>query len=81
MRAGDTNLCLDRVLVGTEILDNRPEPPSREVRGQMLMPEDVAAACVFAVNPAAARIRPRADDPVYEVAVDREDDMSQRSTT
>jgi NADP-dependent 3-hydroxy acid dehydrogenase YdfG len=37
-------------VVDTEILDNRPEPPSAEVRAQMLMPEDVAAACVFAVN-------------------------------
>ena len=37
-------------VVDTEILDNRPEPPSREVRDQMLMPEDVAAACVFAVD-------------------------------
>jgi len=37
-------------VVDTEILDHRPEPPSAEVRAQMLMPEDVAAACVFAVN-------------------------------
>ncbi len=37
-------------VVDTEILDNRPEPPSAEQRAQMLMPEDVAAACVFAVN-------------------------------
>lgn len=37
-------------VVDTEILDNRPEPPPAEVRAQMLMPEDVAAACVFAVN-------------------------------
>ena len=37
-------------VVDTEILDRRPEPPSREVRDQMLMPEDVAAACLFAVN-------------------------------
>ncbi|MBE2320470.1 SDR family NAD(P)-dependent oxidoreductase [Solirubrobacter sp. CPCC 204708] len=37
-------------VVDTEILDNRPEPPPREVRDQMLMAEDVAAACVFAVN-------------------------------
>jgi NADP-dependent 3-hydroxy acid dehydrogenase YdfG len=37
-------------VVDTEILDNRPEPPPREVRDQMLMPEDVAAACLFAVN-------------------------------
>ena len=37
-------------VVDTEILDHRPEPPSAEQRAQMLMPEDVAAACVFAVN-------------------------------
>jgi len=37
-------------VVDTEILDNRPEPPPAEQRAQMLMPEDVAAACVFAVN-------------------------------
>ncbi len=37
-------------VVDTEILDNRPEPPPREVRDQMLLAEDVAAACVFAVN-------------------------------
>jgi NADP-dependent 3-hydroxy acid dehydrogenase YdfG len=37
-------------VVDTEILDNRPEPPPREVRDQMLMAEDVAAACLFAVN-------------------------------
>jgi NAD(P)-dependent dehydrogenase (short-subunit alcohol dehydrogenase family) len=37
-------------VVDTEILDNRPEPPSAELRAQMLKPEDVAAACVFAVD-------------------------------
>jgi NADP-dependent 3-hydroxy acid dehydrogenase YdfG len=37
-------------VVDTEILDNRPEPPPRELREQMLQPEDVAAACLFAVN-------------------------------
>ena len=37
-------------VVDTEILDNRPEPPSAEQRAQMLRPEDVAAACVFACN-------------------------------
>jgi len=37
-------------VVDTPILDNRPEPPSQELRDQMLKPEDVAAACVFAVN-------------------------------
>ena len=34
----------------TPILDNRPEPPSAELRAQMLKPEDIAAACVFAVD-------------------------------
>src|ERR1700754_1938130 len=35
-------------VVDTPILDNRPEPPSAELRAQMLKPEDIAAACVFA---------------------------------
>jgi NADP-dependent 3-hydroxy acid dehydrogenase YdfG len=34
-------------VVDTPILDNRPEPPSAELRAQMLHAEDVAAACVF----------------------------------
>jgi NAD(P)-dependent dehydrogenase (short-subunit alcohol dehydrogenase family) len=37
-------------VVDTPILDNRPEPPSAEMRAQMLKAEDIAAACVFAVN-------------------------------
>lgn len=37
-------------VVDTPILDNRPEPPSAEMRAQMLRAEDVAAACVFAVG-------------------------------
>ena len=37
-------------VVDTPILDNRPEPPDAETRAQMLHPEDVAAACVFAVG-------------------------------
>jgi NAD(P)-dependent dehydrogenase (short-subunit alcohol dehydrogenase family) len=36
-------------VVDTPILDNRPEPPSAELRAHMLQPEDVAAACLFAV--------------------------------
>jgi NAD(P)-dependent dehydrogenase (short-subunit alcohol dehydrogenase family) len=36
-------------LVDTAILDNRPEPPSAELRARMLHPDDVAAACLFAV--------------------------------
>jgi NAD(P)-dependent dehydrogenase (short-subunit alcohol dehydrogenase family) len=37
-------------VVDTPLLDNRPEPPDAEMRAQMLQPEDVAAACVFAVS-------------------------------
>jgi len=37
-------------VVDTPILDNRPEPPDAETRALMLQPEDVAAACVFAVG-------------------------------
>ena len=37
-------------VVDTAILDNRPEPPDAEARAQMLLPEDVAAACLFAVS-------------------------------
>ena len=34
-------------IVDTPILDNRPEPPPREVREKSLKAEDVAAACLF----------------------------------
>ena len=68
-------------VVDTAILDNRPEPPDAEMRAQMLHAEDVAAACVFAVYAAAARLRARAHDPADGAAGDREDDVSQRSTT
>jgi NAD(P)-dependent dehydrogenase (short-subunit alcohol dehydrogenase family) len=37
-------------LVDTAILDRRPEPPGPELRARMLRPEDVAAACLFAVS-------------------------------
>ena len=37
-------------LVDTPILDNRPSPPDAETRAEMLRPEDVAAACLFAVS-------------------------------
>jgi NAD(P)-dependent dehydrogenase (short-subunit alcohol dehydrogenase family) len=37
-------------VVDTPILDSRPEPPSAELRAHMLAPEDVAAACLFAVS-------------------------------
>jgi NAD(P)-dependent dehydrogenase (short-subunit alcohol dehydrogenase family) len=34
-------------IVDTPILDNRPEPPPKEVRDRALKPEDVASACLF----------------------------------
>lgn len=34
-------------IVDTPILDNRPEPPTKEVRDNALKPEDVASACLF----------------------------------
>lgn len=34
-------------IVDTPILDNRPEPPPREVREASLKPDDVARACLF----------------------------------
>jgi NAD(P)-dependent dehydrogenase (short-subunit alcohol dehydrogenase family) len=34
-------------IVDTPILDNRPEPPPKEIRDRSLKPEDVAAACIF----------------------------------
>ena len=34
-------------IVDTPILDNRPEPPSKEVRDASLKPDDVARACLF----------------------------------
>ncbi|CAA9421174.1 MAG: 3-oxoacyl-[acyl-carrier protein] reductase [uncultured Rubrobacteraceae bacterium] len=34
-------------IVDTPILDNRPEPPGKEVRDLSLKPDDVAAACLF----------------------------------
>jgi NAD(P)-dependent dehydrogenase (short-subunit alcohol dehydrogenase family) len=37
-------------LVDTAILEQRPEPPGAELRARMLQPEDVAAACLFAVS-------------------------------
>jgi NADP-dependent 3-hydroxy acid dehydrogenase YdfG len=37
-------------LVDTAILEQRPEPPGAELRAGMLQPEDVAAACLFAVS-------------------------------
>ena len=37
-------------VVDTPILENRPEVPDAEARTKMLLPEDVAAACLFAVS-------------------------------
>src|SRR3712207_4646518 len=34
-------------IVDTPILDNRPEPPPKEVRERSLKPEDIAQACLF----------------------------------
>lgn len=34
-------------IVDTPILENRPDPPSKEVRDLSLKPEDVAATCLF----------------------------------
>src|SRR5215216_7857866 len=45
-------------IVDTPILDNRPEPPPKEVRDAALKPEDVAAACYFL-----ATLHPRAYVP------------------
>ena len=45
-------------VVDTPILDTRPEPPSKALRAHMLKPEDVAAACLFAVS-----LPPRASVP------------------
>ncbi len=49
-------------VVNTPILDRRPEPPSAELRAHMLQPEDVAAACLFAVS-----LPPRAHVPELTV--------------
>jgi NADP-dependent 3-hydroxy acid dehydrogenase YdfG len=45
-------------LVDTAILENRPEPPTAELRAQMLHAGDVAAACLFVVS-----LPPRAHVP------------------
>ncbi len=45
-------------IVDTPILERRPEPPGPELRAHMLQPEDVAAACLFAVS-----LPPRAHVP------------------
>lgn len=37
-------------IIDTPILDNRPEPPPKEVRAAALKPEDVAEACRFLVT-------------------------------
>ena len=44
-------------MVDTPIMDRRPEPPDAELRAQMLQPEDVARACLFALAlPARAHV-------------------------
>jgi NAD(P)-dependent dehydrogenase (short-subunit alcohol dehydrogenase family) len=45
-------------IVDTPILDNRPEPPPKEIRERSLKPEDVASACLFL-----ATLHPRAYVP------------------
>ena len=45
-------------LVDTAILDSAPSRPAAELRARMLQPEDVAAACLFAVS-----LPPRAHVP------------------
>jgi NADP-dependent 3-hydroxy acid dehydrogenase YdfG len=45
-------------VVDTPILENRPEVPDAAMRAQMLQPEDIAAACLFAVS-----LPPRAHVP------------------
>jgi NADP-dependent 3-hydroxy acid dehydrogenase YdfG len=45
-------------MVDTPILENRPQPPDARTRAQMLLAEDVAAACLFAVS-----LPPRAHVP------------------
>jgi NADP-dependent 3-hydroxy acid dehydrogenase YdfG len=45
-------------VVDTAILENRPQPPTADVRARMLHAEDVAAACLFAVS-----LPPRAHVP------------------
>lgn len=37
-------------VVDTPMMDRRPQPPPPEVRAHMLQPDDVAAACLFAVS-------------------------------
>jgi NADP-dependent 3-hydroxy acid dehydrogenase YdfG len=37
-------------VIDTPILENRPEPPSDEMRAQMLQAEDIAACVLFAVS-------------------------------
>jgi NADP-dependent 3-hydroxy acid dehydrogenase YdfG len=49
-------------VVDTPILENRPEVPDAEMRAKMLKPEDVAAACLFAVS-----LPPRAHVPEIQI--------------
>ena len=49
-------------IVDTPILDNRPEPPPKEVRDAALKPEDVAQCMPLPRDAPAPRLRPRTDD-------------------
>ena len=44
--------------IDTALVDRRPVPPTPEVRAKLLRPEDIAAACLFAVT-----LPPRASVP------------------
>ena len=46
-RSGIRVMTIAPGIVDTPILDNRPEPPPKEVRDAALKPEDVAQACFF----------------------------------
>jgi NAD(P)-dependent dehydrogenase (short-subunit alcohol dehydrogenase family) len=62
-------------IVDTPILDNRPEPPPREVRDRSLKPEDVAAACFFL-----ATLPPRAYVPELTILPTEIQAMGKTST-
>ena len=68
-------------VVDTDILDNRPEPPTREMRDQMLHAEDVAAAFARARaaqnewSPQRARARRRAVSAAAEALAAAKDEV------
>jgi len=49
-------------VVDTPILENRPQVPDADMRAKMLQPEDVAAACLFAIA-----LPPRAHVPELQI--------------